>query len=134
MTDPIPIVLFDGVCNLCNATVAFIIRWESKPVLRFANLQSKYANENLKRFSITPNYLESIILIEDNQVYFRSAAAIKILAYLKFPWPILKFIAIIPVPLRDGIYDWIAKNRYGWFGKKEQCAIPSPSIQSRFLS
>ncbi|MBT3239616.1 MAG: DUF393 domain-containing protein [Chloroflexi bacterium] len=134
MTDHIPLVLFDGVCNLCNATVVFLLRWEAQPVLKFANLQSDFGKKVLERYSLSSEAMDTVILVEDGQIYTRSKAAIKLLDYLKFPWQILKIFSIIPIALGDRIYNWIAHNRYTWFGKSDQCAIPSPLIQTRFLS
>lgn len=127
------IVLFDGVCNLCNASVQFIIRHDKGLVFSFASLQSETANDLLKDFSYTATNLESIVLIENNRLYTRSTAALHIAKNLKGAARLLYTFIIIPRPLRDWVYNWIARNRYRWFGRKESCMVPTKELQARFL-
>lgn len=128
-----PILLFDGVCNLCNSSVQFIVKRDKDATFRFASLQSEEAQELLDAFDDKPGDLSSVILVEDSKLYARSTAALRIARRLGGAWPLLYGFIIIPQPIRDGVYNWIARNRYRWFGKKDQCMIPSPDLKSRFL-
>jgi len=122
-----PLVLFDGVCNLCNSSVSFILKHEKNSVLYFSSLQ-KFGQPEL--LEIVKN-VDSIIFIEKDKVYTKSTAALKISKYLKgYSWA--RVFLIIPPAIRDFIYDIIAKNRYKWFGKKDQCMIPNPDLKARF--
>lgn len=124
------IVLFDGVCNLCNASVNFIIDHNSKKNIRFAPLQSAYAREHLDFQSIIP---DSIVLLVTDKIYYKSSAVLRISKYLDFPFSILYYLIILPGWMRDPVYDWIAAKRYIWFGKKEACRIPTPELKDRFI-
>jgi predicted DCC family thiol-disulfide oxidoreductase YuxK len=117
-----PVILFDGVCNLCNGTVDFLMKRDRKKQLRFASLQSE-TGEFLRLQYQIPADSDSVILIKSETVYFKSEAAIEIAKMLPFPWKIAGFLRIIPHKFRDKIYDIIAKNRYRWFGKREMCRI-----------
>ena|SRR5688572_15981092 len=127
------IVLFDGVCNLCNGLVQFIIKRDPAGVFKFASLQSDYGQQQLEKFNIDKNLLHSIILVRDSQYYQRSDAALEIAKKIKGGWRVLYAFKIIPRFLRDGIYNLIAKNRYRFFGKKDACWIPTPELKERFL-
>lgn len=127
------IILFDGVCNLCNGSVQFIIKRDKKAVFKFASLQSDIGQSILKEYKIPAGDLFSIILVENNKAYSRSTAALHIARRLDGAWKILYIGILFPKFLRDRIYDWVAKNRYRWFGKKEECMIPSPAMRERFL-
>ena len=127
------IVLFDGVCNLCNRTVQFIIKKDPGQKFRFASLQGKTGQGLLKKFNLPTEDLNSIILVEDERVYTRSTGALRMLKQLGFPWSLLYGFIIIPPFIRDVVYKWVAKNRYRWFGKQESCAIPSAKIKHLFL-
>ena len=127
------IILFDGVCNLCNASVNFIIKHDKKAHFKFASLQSDAAKEILLQYNSKKINLDSIILIENNAVYEKSTAALKISKNLTGGFKLLYALIIIPKFIRDWVYYFIAENRYKWFGKKESCMIPSPEIKSRFL-
>ncbi|MDP4283854.1 MAG: thiol-disulfide oxidoreductase DCC family protein [Bacteroidota bacterium] len=129
-----PIILFDGVCNLCNGAVNFVIRRDKKSVLKFATLQSETAHQLLSTHHLRSTDLESFVFIENNSVDTRSTAALKVCRYLNGLWPLMYGFMIVPKFLRDIIYNWISKNRYEWFGKKEECMIPSPDIEARFLN
>ncbi|RST72743.1 thiol-disulfide oxidoreductase DCC family protein [Siminovitchia acidinfaciens] len=127
------IVLFDGICNFCDASVQFIIKNDPKGNFRFASLQSDIGQKLLKEYNV-PADVDSIVLIENDKAYCKSAAALKICRHLNGLWKIAYTFIIIPAPLRNLVYDLIARNRYKWFGKKESCILPSPEVQSRFLS
>ncbi len=127
------IVLFDGVCNLCNGTVRFLIRNDRKARLKFATLQSVEGERLLNNTGINVESLTSIVFFDDGNVYTRSAAALKIAEKLDMPWRAIVILRIIPRTVRDWIYDMIARNRYRWFGRKETCMVPSPQIMNRFL-
>lgn len=128
------IVLFDGVCNLCNDAVQRIIKHDKKDVFRFASLQSDFGKKLVEERGLDPEEIDSIILIEPGVAYYRkSTAALEISRDLSGGYSLLKHFLIIPENLRDGIYDFIAKNRYKWFGKKDQCMIPTPELKAKFL-
>jgi len=127
------IILFDGVCNLCNSSVNFIIDRDAKNIFRFASLQSEVGQKILSKFGLNGNEFDSIILISDNKYFIKSTAAINISKDLKFPWKLSVVFLIIPVFLRDYLYDILAKNRYKWFGRKDSCRIPDPEIKNKFL-
>lgn len=129
-----PIILFDGVCNFCNSTVNFVIKKDKKKILKFAVLQSSIAKKLLKGQAIQANDLSSFVFIENEKVYSRSTAALRVCRYLTGLWPLMYGFIILPKFIRDAVYNWIAKNRYKWFGKKNECMIPTPEIKARFLS
>ena len=131
--DTPPILLFDGVCNLCHGAVNFIFAHEKKPLLRFASLQSVEGQQLLKDHNLPPDYVDSLVLIDRHHAYTHSEAALKISAYLKYPFALGQVARIIPRPIRDYLYQWIAKHRYQWFGKKDQCLLPTPERKARFL-
>ncbi|WP_425420769.1 thiol-disulfide oxidoreductase DCC family protein [Phaeodactylibacter xiamenensis] len=128
-----PVLLFDGVCNLCNGSVQFIIERDPDARFRFASLQSEEGQAVLSRFENRPSDLSSVVLIQDDQLYARSEAALRVARQLEGGWSLLYAFIVVPRPIRDAVYDWIARNRYRWFGKKDACMIPSPDLQSRFL-
>ncbi|RPA66428.1 DUF393 domain-containing protein [Cyclobacteriaceae bacterium YHN15] len=132
--DRYDIILFDGVCNLCNDAVDFIIKRDRKNHFKFTSLQDNVTQRLLKEYRIEEGYLDSIILIRGNQIFYKSRAALEISKKLSGIWPILYSFIILPSFLRDPIYDWIANNRYKWFGKKETCRLPSEDEKSKFLS
>lgn len=129
-----PIILFDGVCNLCNRAVQFIIKHDKKNIFRFASLQSEAGRKLLSEYSLPLNELNSFILIENGKAYSRSTGALRVVKKLNGILPWLYSFIIIPKIFRDSIYNWVAKNRYQWFGKKEECMIPTPELKARFLS
>ncbi|MFD0940667.1 thiol-disulfide oxidoreductase DCC family protein [Pedobacter boryungensis] len=128
-----PVIFFDGVCNLCNGAVQFTIKRDSNNIFRFASLQSEYAAEKIAPFNITPENLDSFILLEDDKVYQRSTAALRVVKKLGGLWPLLYGFIIIPRFIRDAVYNYIAKNRYKWFGKQESCWVPTPDLKEKFL-
>jgi len=126
------IILFDGLCTLCNRTVQFVIKRDPKVRFRFASLQSEVGKELLQRYD-QPMDLQTIILLEGGQAYHRSSAALRISRRLRGAWPLLYAFILLPPPLRDTMYNLVARNRYKWFGKQEQCMIPTPNDAKRFL-
>ena len=127
------IILFDGVCNLCNGAVNFVIKKDPGNVFKFAPLQEKQGALLLKTHAIDIQKLDSIVLIENGNVYTKSSAALRIARKMSNLWPLFFVLLIIPSFIRDGVYDFIAKNRYKWFGKKEQCMIPTLGLKEKFL-
>ena len=127
------IILFDGVCNLCNGAVNFVIKRDPRNVFKFTPLQEKQGVLLLKKHAIDAQKLDSIVLIENGNVYIKSSAALRIARKMSNLWPLFFVLLIIPRFIRDGVYDFIAKNRYKWFGKKEQCIIPTPGLKEKFL-
>src|SRR5699024_2966033 len=127
------VVLFDGVCNLCNKSIQFIIKHDEKDKFRFAALQSEIGQEFLKTFQIDRTKTDSIILIDSkNSFHTKSSAALLIAKNLKkYSW--MRVFLHLPRFLRDFVYDVIAKNRYKWFGKKQECMIPTPELKAKFL-
>lgn len=128
------IILFDGVCNLCNSAVNFVIKRDKKNMIQFAPLQSETAHVLLENCNIPAAEMKSFIFIEEGKPYTQSAAALKVCRYLTGLWPLLYCLIIVPRFIRDGIYKWIAKNRYKWFGQKNECMIPAPELQRKFLN
>jgi predicted DCC family thiol-disulfide oxidoreductase YuxK len=129
-----PIVLFDGVCNLCNRSVQFIIRHDPRGRYRFASLQSGLGEELRARLGIDPRAVDSVILVEGERWYKESDAALRIARGLSGAWKALWVLRLVPSPVRDGAYRIIARNRYRWFGKQETCWLPTPELRGRFLS
>jgi len=133
MTDE-PIILFDGVCNLCNNAVKFVIKRDKKSSIKFAPLQSETGQQLLQQYNLPIIEMNSFFFIENNKAYDRSTAALRVCRHLKGLWPLCYGLIIVPKFIRDSIYDWIAKNRYKWFGQKDTCMIPTPELRSRFLT
>ncbi len=127
------IVLFDGVCNVCNASVNFVIDRDPRGRVKFAPLQSAIGQELLARHGLPTTDFDTMVLIVDGRAYTRSSAALRLLAKLKQPWPLLFPMILIPPPLRDLGYNLIANNRYRWFGREEACRVPTPELRERFL-
>lgn len=126
------IVLFDGECNLCDRTVQFIIKRDKKEIFRFASIQSRIGQSLLNKLEV-PNDINSFILIDENKSYTKSTAALRVCKELRGVWKLLYIFIFIPRPLRDMLYTLIAKNRYKWFGKKDNCILPTPEMKNRFL-
>jgi len=127
------IVFFDGHCNLCSNSVRFIIKRDKKKYFVFASLQSDAARPYLLQFDPKNKINDSIILMEGGKQYKKSTAVLRIARQLSPPWPVFYALKIIPVSLRDALYDWIAANRYKWFGKRTQCLLDLPLQKERFL-
>ena len=128
-----PIVLFDGVCNLCNASVQFLIRRDKQGKLRFASLQSSVGRALSERGGLSMDAMDSMVLVEDSHWYVRSTAALRILWHCGGFWRLLYGFVIVPRFLRDAVYNAIARNRYRWFGKRDDCLAPTPEVKARFL-
>ncbi|HSR66834.1 MAG TPA: DCC1-like thiol-disulfide oxidoreductase family protein [Acidobacteriota bacterium] len=128
-----PVILFDGVCNLCAWSVQFVLKRDREGVFRFASLQSDVAPEILDGCRFDEDDLDSVVLVDRDGCWARSAAALRIARRLRFPWPLLYAFVIVPRPLRDLLYRFIARNRYRWFGRKEQCWLPDDNWKQRFL-
>ncbi|MGE6752492.1 thiol-disulfide oxidoreductase DCC family protein [Rossellomorea sp. NPDC071047] len=126
------IILFDGICNFCNSSVRFIIERDPEGIYQFASLQSGVGQQLLKKHNI-PHTTDSFVLIEEDKAYVESIAALKVSSHLTWPWKLIATCIIVPKPLRDRVYRWIAKNRYKWFGKQESCMLPSENIRERFI-
>lgn len=128
------VILFDGVCHLCQGAVKFIIKRDPSGRFRFASQQSDIGRRLLAGTEIDAESMETIVLIDENgEVHTRSSAAIRIAGGLRFPWPFLTVLRWVPRRLRDRIYDLVAANRYRWFGKDNACLVPTPEIRKRFL-
>lgn len=128
------IILFDGVCNLCNNAINFIIEHDKKDVFRFASLQSDLGKQLVSERGIDPEVLDTIYLIEPRVVYYeKSTAALKIAEDLSGGYSFMKLFIYLPKFIRDGVYNLVASNRYSWFGKKESCMIPTPELKAKFL-
>jgi len=127
------ILLFDGYCNLCNSSVQFVFKHEKKEELYFTSLQSDTGIEILKHYDIDVNKVDSLVLIEHNKAYIKSSAALRATKYLKGLYPLLFSFIIVPVFIRNFVYDFIARNRYKWYGKSNTCMIPDKQVSHRFL-
>ena len=128
------LILFDGVCNLCNSSVQYVIKHDKKNVFMFTALQSDIGKDLIKRFNIDTEKTDSILLYSpENSMASKSTAALKIAKHLGFPQSLMSVFFIIPPFIRNWVYDYIAKNRYKWYGKKEACMVPTPELKSRFL-
>jgi predicted DCC family thiol-disulfide oxidoreductase YuxK len=126
-------ILFDGVCNLCNGFVQFVIERDANAHFRFAALSSPAAARLLADAGVRLPLPDTIILIQDGAVYYRSDAPLRIARGLKFPWPLAYGLVVVPRFVRDRVYDFIAARRYRWFGRRETCMVPTPELQRRFL-
>lgn len=127
------ILLFDGVCNLCNGFVNFVIDHDPDAYFKLAALQSDEARPYLEQFDLDPEALDSVVLIENGTAYRKSTAALRVALHLPAPWPAAAVFMAVPRPLRDVVYDLVASNRYDWFGERDACRMPTPELQQRFL-
>jgi len=128
------LILFDGVCNLCNSTVRYVIKHDKKDMFRFASLQSELGHGILKKYRIDASKTDSIMLYAmDHGFKIKSTAALFIAKDLDYPIKMMFLFIIIPRFIRNWVYDIIAKNRYKWYGKRESCMIPTPDLQAKFL-
>ena len=128
------LILFDGVCNLCEASVQYVIKHDKNDVFRYTALQSDAGQEIIKKFNIDREKMDSILLYSpENGISYKSTAALKIASKLGFPRNLMAVFLIVPAFIRNWVYDFIAKNRYQWYGKKDECMIPTPELKSKFL-
>jgi len=128
-----PIILFDGVCNLCNGVVQFVIKHDAKKIFLFASLQSETGQAILKKHNLSTENFTSFILADGNKLYIKSSAALNIAKKLGGIFSLFYAFIIVPPFIRNAVYSWVANNRYKWFGKQESCWLPTPELQSRFL-
>ena len=128
-----PILLFDGHCNLCNAWVRYVVKRDASSTIRFASLQSVAGRRLLEEHKIDANYIDSLVLFEEERFSVSSNAALRTLSYFDGWERHLIFLSVVPRSLRDLVYRFIAKNRYKWFGRREQCMVPTPELSKRFL-
>lgn len=128
------VVLFDGVCNLCNGAVQFLLRRDRNRRFRFAALQSAAGQALLRQHGIATAAPETIVVVEAGRARVRSGAALLLARRLPWPWPLLAVFLACPRPLRDALYGFIARNRYRWFGRRESCMLPTPETADRFLN
>ncbi|MFC0187057.1 thiol-disulfide oxidoreductase DCC family protein [Fictibacillus aquaticus] len=127
------VILFDGVCNLCNGAVQFVLKHERNQKLRFTALQSQTGEELLQKHGFPAEKMDSFVLIQGGKAFTKSDAAVRAAHYLKLPYRLAAVGIIVPRPIRNKVYEYIARNRYKWFGKKDECMLPSPDIKERFI-
>lgn len=127
------ILLFDGYCNLCHSSVQFVMKHEKSNELYFTSLQSPTGIELLKHYNINPLKIDSLVLIENDKVFVKSTAALKLGKYLKGVYSLGFVFLIVPPFIRNWVYDYISKNRYKWYGKQESCIVPDENLAKRFL-
>ncbi|TYA78669.1 thiol-disulfide oxidoreductase DCC family protein [Seonamhaeicola marinus] len=128
------LILFDGVCNLCNSSVQYVIKHDRKDLFLFAPLQSSIGQELIKKYDLDTKVIDSVLLYTPEKgIVYKSTAALAIAKHLGFPRNLLSVFYIIPAFIRNIVYDFIAKNRYKWYGQKEACMIPTPELKNRFL-
>lgn len=127
------IVIFDGACNFCVGSVNFILRHEQAPELRFVPIQTSTGQRLVRELGFDPADAKTFVLVEGERAYARSTAAIRLARYLRWPWRMLGAAGIVPRPIRDWAYDRFAANRYRWFGRRNECMVPTPALRSRFV-
>ena len=127
------VIVFDGVCNVCNASVNFVMARDPDRKFRFGTLQSEAAQQVLKELEVSTEDFETFLLLEDDRVFTKSTAALRVARQLGSLWPLLYALMVIPRPIRDAAYDVIARNRYHWMGKSETCRVPTPTDRERFV-
>lgn len=129
-----PVILFDGICIFCNRMINFVIRQDKQKHLTFGTLQSKAAQNLLQEHGLPhEEALKSFVFINGGKTYMHSTAALKVMQQLPWYWQWTQMFWVVPPFIRDGIYKWVSKNRYQWFGKKEDCMVPTPELRSRFI-
>ena len=128
-----PVLLFDGVCNLCNRTVQFLLRHDRRAVLRFAALQSETGVQLLREAGFQGPALDSVVLIANGRLFTHSDAVLETARLLGFPWSLAYGFKGVPRAIRDAVYRRVARNRYAWFGKRDHCLMPTPDLKARFL-
>ena len=130
---PHPVILFDGVCNLCSGSVQFIIKHDPQQQFRFASLQSAFGQQVLEKYNLPVTTFGSFILLDNGSIYTKSSGALRVAKKMNGAWPALNIFMIVPPFIRNAVYDYVAKNRYQWFGKKEECWIPTPNLKQLFI-
>ena len=134
MTSSAPILFFDGVCNLCNSSVRFVIRYDRKHIIKFAPLQSDLGKSIATKLGLETDELQSIIYLKDGQHFQKSRAVIEVLTDMGGIWTFARMFLIIPIKLADWMYDQVAHQRYKWFGKQDTCMVPSQDVLNRFVN
>jgi len=127
------IILFDGECNLCNGYVQFIIKRDPQAKFHFASLQSPWGKNVVTRYGRNAEAISTVLLLKNDKLYDKSNAVLEIVRGLNWLWPMLYIFKIVPLFIRNGIYQWVARNRYRWFGKRDECMVPTAEIKSRFI-
>ena len=128
------IILFDGVCNLCNGGVQFVLKKDKNNIFNFSSLQSEFGQKKLLELNFDSTNFDSFLYLKDDKVYTKSSAALQVCKELSGPIKLLSIFLIVPKFIRDLIYSLIAKNRYKWFGKQDSCWLPTPDLQTRFIN
>lgn len=129
-----PVLLFDGVCNLCNAAVQWVLLRDRRAIFRFAALQSETGQRLLREANLPSGQLDTVVLADaDGRIFTRSDAALEIVRRLGGGWRLLYGFKIVPRFLRDAVYNWVARNRFRWFGRREECLLPRPEWRARFV-
>lgn len=128
-----PVLLFDGVCNLCNGLVRWVVERDPGGTFRFASLQSAAGQAILEAHGLPTDDFETFVMVEGDRYYTKSAAALRVLRRLGLPYALAYAFVAVPRPLRDRVYDFVADRRYGWFGRRDSCMVPGPEIEARFL-
>ncbi len=128
-----PVLLFDGVCNLCNASVQWVLQHDRRGQFRFAALQSETGQDLLREFGLSAESFDTVVLVAGGRVFTRSDAALETARRMGRPWSLLYALHWVPRPLRNAVYDWVARHRYRWFGRQETCWLPRPEWKGRFL-
>ena len=127
------IILFDGVCNLCEGVMRFVVPRDPAGRFRFAPLQSPAGRALLERHELPPDAFDTFVVIEGSRCLTRSDAALAVVAQLAAPWSWLRWLRVVPSGVRNRVYDVVVRNRYRWFGRKESCMVPGPELRARFL-
>ena len=127
------ILLFDGHCSLCNGAVDFVLKRDIRKKLLLASIQGTAGQGVLKKYELPPSYLDTLVLVEEGKVYLGSTAALRVARFLGGGWPLFYGLIVIPKGVRDRIYQWISRNRYQWFGRRDTCRIPTASESAHFL-
>jgi predicted DCC family thiol-disulfide oxidoreductase YuxK len=125
--------LYDGVCNLCVGGVRFVMARDARGRVRFASMQSPIGQRLLARFGLPVDEFKTFVLVEAGRHFTRSTAALRVTRYLDGLWPCLYALIVVPRPIRDAVYDWVARNRYRWFGRRHACTVPDPRLRDRFI-
>lgn len=127
------IVLFDGVCKLCNAWVRFLIKYDTAQRIKLCSVQSERGQSILQSLGMPTDRYETMVFLEDSRVWKQGDAFLKVVGHFPMPWPLLRVLLIVPRPLRNWLYERIALNRYRWFGRNDRCLVPNDSDKARFL-
>jgi predicted DCC family thiol-disulfide oxidoreductase YuxK len=127
------VILFDGVCNLCNSSVNWVIDHDKKNLFKFSSLQSDFGKRRTKELGLGEDYMDTIVLDDEGKVYTQSDAVFKVLKYIGGIYAASAIFLILPKPLRDFYYKLVARNRYKWFGKRDTCRVPTPELKAKFL-